>query len=78
MLETYVGQTTHSFRYCWNNYKGNAENFNVLSCKQEHWFQHFSSPEYEGVLNDVSIIYILTKRTLQVPLNVNVSGKKPF
>ena len=40
----YVGETTGSFRYRWNNYKDNDKKHSRKeSCIQEHLLKHFNS-----------------------------------
>ena len=55
----YVGETTDSFRYRWNNYKDNdRKHSRKESCMQEHLFKHFNSMGHNGFLNNVSITLI--------------------
>ena len=55
----YVGETTYSFRYRWNNYKDNGRKHSRKeSCIQEHLFKHFNSIEHNGFLSNVSITHI--------------------
>ena len=55
----YVGETTDSFRYRWNNYKDNdGKHSRKESCMQEHMFKHFNSMRLNGFLNNVSITLI--------------------
>ena len=47
------------FRHRWNNYKSNDRKFQRSEpCMQEHLFWHFSSPDHNGFLSDVSITFI--------------------
>ena len=55
----YVGETTDSFRYRWNNYKDNDRKHSRReSCMREHLFKHFNSMGQNGFLNNVSITLI--------------------
>ena len=55
----YVGETTESFRYSWNNYKDNdRKHSRTESCMQEHLFKHFNSIGHNGLLNNLSITLI--------------------
>ena len=55
----YVGQTTESFRYRWNNYKCNYRKYlEGETCMQKHIFQHFNSEGHTGFLEDVSVSFI--------------------
>ena len=51
----YVGETTGTFRYRGNNYKGNDRK---QVCMQEHLFKHFNSMGLNGFLSNVSITLI--------------------
>ena len=63
----YVGETTDSFRYRWNNYKDNhRKHSRKESCMQEHLFQNFNSMGHNGFPNNVSI----------TPIN-KTDGKNP-
>ena len=77
----YVGETTDSFRYRWNNYKDNdRKHSRNESCMQEHLFEHFNSMGHNGFLNNISIALIDNKRedywrkTLKIcsPFGLNV------
>ena len=47
------------FRHRWNNYKSKDGKFQrSVPCMQEHLFWHFSSPDHNGFLSDVSITFI--------------------
>ena len=55
----YIGQTVTNFRYRWNNYKCNNKKFERGdACMQQHIFEHFSSNDHTGFLEDVSITFI--------------------
>ena len=55
----YVGETTDSFSYGWNNYKDNdRKHSRTKSCMQEHLFKQFNSMGHNGFLNNVSITLI--------------------
>ena len=55
----YVGETTDSFRYRWNNYKDNdRKHSHKESCMQEHLFKYINSIGHNGFLNKVSITLI--------------------
>ena len=55
----YVGETTDSFRYRWNNYKDNdRKHSRKESFLQEHLFKHFNSTGHNGFLNNVSVTLI--------------------
>ena len=55
----YVGETTDSFRYRWNNYKDNdRKHSRKESCMQEHLFKHFNSMGHNDFLNNVSMTLI--------------------
>ena len=55
----YVGETTDSFRYRWNNYKDNdRKHSRKESCLQEYLFKHFNRMRHNGFLNNVSITLI--------------------
>ena len=50
----YVGETTDSFRYRWNNYKDNdRKHSRKESCMQEHLFKYFNSMGHNGFLNNL-------------------------
>ena len=55
----YVGSTTERFKFRWNNYqdiqrKGKrGENHN-----QKYFHEHFLSHDYNGLINDIQIIFI--------------------
>ena len=51
----YVGETTDTFRYKWNNYKDNdGKHSRKKNCMQEHLFKYFNSMGHNGLLNNVS------------------------
>ena len=55
----YVGKTVDDFRLRWNNYKDNNRKYlRKEACMQQHFFEHFSSKDHSGFLDDVSIIFI--------------------
>ena len=55
----YVGKTCDSFRFRWNNYKGNNRKFlRGQSCMQQHIYEHFSSEGHCSFLDEVSITFI--------------------
>ena len=55
----YVCQTIDGFRFRWNSYEDNNRKYQRSEvCMQEHLFRHFSSPGYNGFLNDVSITFM--------------------
>ena len=55
----YIGETTDTFRYRWNNYKVNdRKHSRKESCIQEHLFKHFKSMGHNGFLSNVSITLI--------------------
>ena len=55
----YVGQTTDKFRLRWNNYKDNARKAaQGLPHAQPFIYEHFSSEDHNGFLNDCSITLI--------------------
>ena len=55
----YVGSTTERFRFRWNNYKDiqrkgkRGENHN-----QKYFHEHFLIHDYNGLINDIQIIFI--------------------
>ena len=51
----YVGETTDSFRYKWNNFKYNDEkNSRKETCMQEYLLKPFNM-EHNGFLNNISV-----------------------
>ena len=57
--EQYARQTIDDFRFRWNNYKDNKRKYQRSeACRQEHSFRHFSCPDRNGFLNNVSITFI--------------------
>ena len=63
----YIGETTDSFRYRWNNYKSNSRKLDRKdSCMQEHLYRHFSSSGHRGFLNDVSVTLCTSVMSLKV------------
>ena len=55
----YVGKTTDSFIYRWNNYKDNdRKHSRKESCMPEHLFKHSNSMGHNDFLSNVSITLI--------------------
>ena len=71
----YVGETTDSFRYRWNNYKDNdRKHSRKESCMQEHLFKHFNSMGHNGFLNNVSITHLLRRPTVRTLKTERITG----
>ena len=50
--------TVDDFRLRWNNYKNNNKKYlRKEACMQQHLFEHFSSKDHRGLLDDISIIF---------------------
>ena len=71
----YVGSTTDPFRYRWNNYKDNNRK---AEREVEHieadLFEHFSSREHSGFLEDCTIT-LIDKTEVQIPLEEKNIGE---
>ena len=66
------------FRFRWNNYKDNNWKYQRSeTCMQDHLFRPFSSPGYNGFLNDVSITFI-DKINPSDPLKREDYWRRPF
>ena len=54
----YKGKNFDDFRLRWNNCKDNNTKYlKKEACMQQHLFEHFSSEDHSGFLDDVSIIF---------------------
>ena len=68
VMGTDVGETTHSLRNRWNNYKSNNRNFTRnWTSMQEHFSGHFNCEHYQSFLENISIT-LIDKRDHKVPL----------
>ena len=55
----YVGETTDAIRLKWNNYEDNDKKFQRNeSCKQQHFYDYFSSEVHKGFLVNVPVSLI--------------------
>ena len=63
-LKQYIRQTVDTLRSCWNNYKDNARKYERgQHCMQKHLYKHFDLPGHSNFLEDVTVTFIVKKRS---------------